>query len=676
MGDFAEVFGSLLNTANQHVQKERDRFEQARDSDIAMYRQIMLDPHAGLGPDADPEAVAQRRTELAGKISSLYGMKGKESPIHKLAGVLNGIHGAASAQKQSVGTNPDGTPITRDPGMSGTPKQGQTLPPLTPNADPRLNKTPIGIPEYGPGQSPGAAPQAAAPGATPQPQGTAGGGAAPPDPVKSAIDQDTQQIKQKTQSLGGKMLTKVAHGLGAGLTALDDQITKPRDLPPLDPSLMPQAPTRMQEATAQGSAEKAHAQAARENEMKIYRDQLHEAAPSMSEEDLDRAVEIKFGARLKPRPQTKIVADANSPSKYSYASFDPISGEIYSITPNAPSRDTSGVTEQVFYDATTGQMVAIPLRHSTTHSGSSAPFPGSAGAGSPGTPGAALPQGAGPQARPGAALPQGPAGASPSRKGLTPLSAPPAGGGGARPQGKVAAGQRPLGNVIKPQQFNTLNTQATAIDEARNSLVGDDPKQVGGLSADLGVFDNPESVDRIMKYLGFIEKNLAGEQARAGGAGPAAAAEWYFQLPVAVSNLQQQAQQELATALTPQEQQFVTDYFRVMGTIGGLRAATKMPGARWSFMNLYNELPTPGRVNNKADAMRRIQNILQETNVVSAHNPLSRPTDLTRLDGTSASPKTAGTQMYRIPGKAKPFAIPANLVPEFLKDHPNAVAIQ
>jgi hypothetical protein len=576
MGDFAQVFGGLLHSANQKADDERKKYETGRDADVSMYKQIMLDPHAGLGPDADASAVEERRVKLAGDIAKLQNLKGKDTPLHHLAEMLNGVRRAAKSKNSQ-------------------------------------------------GAAPGAAPPSTA---NPQPQGTSGGGLTP-------LDQSTQKVQDKTQSLGGKILTKVAHGLGAGLSTLEDATSgkgRSPSLPSLDASVMPNAPTREQDAkTQQKISEETHT-----NSMKQYRDDLKQANPRMSDDELDRAVETKYGAVPKPKMINKKVADPDSPTGYSYVTSDEASGQIMSRITGAPSTDSSSVSEQIVIDPNTNQLVAVPVYRSTSH------------------PKGASPSGSG-----------APASSSGKKAGLTPLQGSqkaPASGGATK---HLPGGARVIGSYVRPQQFNTLNTQATAIDEARNSLVGDDPKEVGGLAGDLGVFDNPDSVQRIMQYLGFVEKNISGEGQRATGSGPMAAVEWYTQLPVTISNLQQQAQQELGLQLQPEEQKFVTDYFRVMGTIGGLRAATKMPGARWSFMNLYNELPTPGRVNNKADARKRIENILQETNVVSKHNPLSKPS-LTSLDGDD-------TKQFRDKGKV--YKIPSGSVAEFKKDHPSAQAV-
>jgi hypothetical protein len=176
---------------------------------------------------------------------------------------------------------------------------------------------------------------------------------------------------------------------------------------------------------------------------------------------------------------------------------------------------------------------------------------------------------------------------------------------------------------IPARQFNILQKQATAIDEARNALAGPDPtKSVGGLAADLSVFDNPDSVKRISEYLGLVNSQIANEAKTVAGQGAWAAAEWYIGLPQAVIGLQQGALADASRGLSKEEQRFVADYYRVLGTIGGMRAATGASSAQWSYNTLRGELPTPGPVTSKSEAARRVNNFIQETNVVSKRNPL------------------------------------------------------
>jgi hypothetical protein len=206
--------------------------------------------------------------------------------------------------------------------------------------------------------------------------------------------------------------------------------------------------------------------------------------------------------------------------------------------------------------------------------------------------------------------------------------ATPSGGKGASSGGRGASGTTPApsatgGHGIPARQFNILQKQATAIDEARNALVGPDPsKGISGLAADLKVFHNPESVKRISEYLGLVNSQIANESKAVAGQGAWAAAEWYVGLPQAVIGLQQGALADASRSLTPGESKFVADYYRVLGTIGGMRAATGASSAQWSYNTLRGELPTPGPVTNYKEAAQRLNNFIQETNVVAKRNPL------------------------------------------------------
>jgi hypothetical protein len=200
---------------------------------------------------------------------------------------------------------------------------------------------------------------------------------------------------------------------------------------------------------------------------------------------------------------------------------------------------------------------------------------------------------------------------------------------------------------IPARQYNILQKQATAIDEARNALVGADPsKSVGGLAADIAVFDNPESVKRISEYLGLVNSQIANEAKTVAGQGAWAAAEWYVGLPQAVISLQQGALADASRGLSSQEQRFVADYYRVLGTIGGMRAATGASSAQWSYNTLRGELPTPGPVTNRAEAGRRINNFVQETNVVAKRNPLLTPAATVPSRGGTVPPPPSGDFIY------------------------------
>jgi hypothetical protein len=106
------------------------------------------------------------------------------------------------------------------------------------------------------------------------------------------------------------------------------------------------------------------------------------------------------------------------------------------------------------------------------------------------------------------------------------------------------------------------------------------------------------------------------------------AVKWFAGLPQLNISLQQGALRDQYGQLTTDEKKFVADYFRVMGTMGGMRASTGMPGYQWAFTNMYNEMPTPGKVNDYDDAVRRLMNYVNETNVVSKRNSLVGKVDV------------------------------------------------
>lgn len=219
-------------------------------------------------------------------------------------------------------------------------------------------------------------------------------------------------------------------------------------------------------------------------------------------------------------------------------------------------------------------------------------------------------------------------------------AAGPSGGGGKASGGGSGGGTPSPGSGgrhgIPARQANILQKQATAIDEARNSLVGSDPsKGVGGLAADLDVFNSPASVKRLSEYLALVNSQIENEGKAIAGQGAWAAAEWYVGVPQTVIGLQQGALADASRGLTPMEQRFVADYYRTLGTIGGMRAATGASSAKWSFNTLRGELPTPGPVTSKAEAGRRIQNFIDETNVVAKRNPMLR--------GQTVSPPPSGS---------------------------------
>lgn len=210
-----------------------------------------------------------------------------------------------------------------------------------------------------------------------------------------------------------------------------------------------------------------------------------------------------------------------------------------------------------------------------------------------------------------------------SKKELTPLVP------GVGSQGKI-----PL------RSFGPLQKQSNAINEARNSLIGDELGKIGGMAKDIDIFKNPQSVQRVGQYIKYVNSQLEEQGKMATGMGPMAAVEWYTGLPSTISNLQQEALSKYSGTLDGgqpdgPEHQFVANYYRLLGTWGGMRAATGASAARWSFKNLISEMPTPGPVTTYGDAQRRIRNMANESNVVAKTNPMVPRIDVNQLDGKS-----------------------------------------
>jgi len=234
----------------------------------------------------------------------------------------------------------------------------------------------------------------------------------------------------------------------------------------------------------------------------------------------------------------------------------------------------------------------------------------------------------------------------------SPMATPPAGGTGtAAPSttGGTAKGRMPAppkpgtapvaqgsgsktGKAVFPAgQFMQFSKSATGVDQARNSLVGDNIEkgQVSGLAKDLDIFKDQSAVARIGEYLQLVHNLTAREgDSFAQSDDTVGAVKWFAGMPQAVIGLQQGALRDKYNSLTTADKKFVADYFRAMGTMGGMRASTGMPGYQWSFTNMYNEMPTPGKVTDYDDAVRRLMNYVNETNVVSKRNPMVPKVDI------------------------------------------------
>jgi hypothetical protein len=235
----------------------------------------------------------------------------------------------------------------------------------------------------------------------------------------------------------------------------------------------------------------------------------------------------------------------------------------------------------------------------------------------------------------------------------------PQGGGGAVAQAGGGGGKS--GKTVYPAgQFMQFSKSATGVDQARNSLVGDDIEKgkVSGLAKDLDIFKDQSAVARIGEYLQLVHNLTAREgDSFAQSDDTVGAVKWFAGMPQAVIGLQQGALRDKYNQLTTADKKFVADYFRAMGTMGGMRASTGMPGYQWSFTNMYNEMPTPGKVTDYDDAVRRLMNYVNETNVVSKRNPMVPKVDVEDAErqirggnsskgGMTAPPKSSSKAIF------------------------------
>lgn len=566
-----KFFQALSEHAHDRADKQRSEMESSKKSEIDIWRKVLEDPYSN-------DVQRQKAVE---NLNKLYSMKKGASPFEKLAGFMKMVGGKMQGQPgQTPGQTPGAPGTEKMPGKPGSGGPMQNMP--------------------------------AASGQKQEMQPLNGQAAPAPDPNISAGKRNFAQ----------KALGKVASGLGSGMEAFSGMINPhPKELPPLDAASFPNQQQQREGRAADLKSELETREPFIEKQIKLRGEEAQKTARERARNAMNSKTKYPGSSivnAISDEAMKGKLVDSNNLPVDPNGLYAPIAGEAMSIqkdddgTPvlTAVRVGTGSAREgeygQIVIDPKTNDLVEIPIHRKTN---------------TPEPPKQSSPRLDG--SKPGES--SKPVSSKKHEAAMKPLQ-------GGEKSTTMPKGARVIGSFVRPQQFNPLQKQATATDEARNSLIGDDPKKPGGLMADLGIFKDPEKTDRVMKYLGFIEKNLAGEGSRATGTGPAAAIEWYTGLPTAISNLQQQAQKELALSLEPDEQRFVSDYFRVMGTIGGMRASTGMPAARWSFQTLYNELPTPGKVTDAGDAKRRIQNLIQETNVVAKRNPLSTVVPIEQQD--------------------------------------------
>ncbi len=543
--DFAKILGTVFKSAEAKASQEEDKFNKSRQEDIAMYQKVLFDK------DSSPE----QREKAANEIAKLRNLKKKDSPFHKVAGLLNKVkemHGKGSG-------NPGQGPLSGE--TNGIPNAPMS------KSETSQNPSNVGQPEKKPGFGSG---------------------------VKNAL---------------GRMVT------GQGLLPRPKQ----PELPKLDSSVFggkspeQQAADRERERTEKGKdleSELSIRDKYIEKQIKLRGEEAQKTAAARVAHAMSSKVKYPGQALINALPEAERskMLDANGLPVDPHGIYSPIAGENVGIDHDEEGRPIlTGVrvgsdstrertSEQIVYNPETHQFQTF-----ATHGSSSTPQPPKAPSGD---------------------------GTKPTLK--TREKASPGsntGQGGVSKAGSKTAGGRSLGGLIPRAAFGGLQKQSNAITEARNSLIGDDPSKTGGIAGDIDIFKNPESVDRVGKYIKYVNSQLEEQGRMASAMGPMAAAEWYLGLPGAISNLQQEKIADYANKLDGGQQdgpehQFVADYYRLLGTWGGMRAATGASAARWSFRNLISEMPTPGPVTTYADAQRRVINMANESNVVAKNNPM------------------------------------------------------
>lgn len=549
----------LFDKVREDADAKSKKFDEQRQQDVAMYQRVLFDPNSS------PE----QRSRAASEIEKLRNIKGKDGPFSGLANILNTLkgHHSQGGDKEVPGKEA----ITDYWGRPSLPDQGKGGSPIT------------------------------------------AGGEKPQDQPRPQGDSNIPPAKK---NIAEKGLTKLTHGLGAGLSSLQGQ---KRTLPPLDPSVFPTA-SQISEQNAKSKFDndsKYH-----ENAMTQYRKDLKEAVPGISDEQLDKAVETKFGALAKtgvtghtftkkgsvtgdqiPKDAQDMLGNPIDKSK-SYDVLENGQGEKQYIPSTVkPDSETDRTAEQPVYNPKTGKFEEFKV-HSTSRTHKV-------------TPGASKGKDGGKAPTDSTGKPTGQPGASKGPFGTT-------------------SGNRSMGDNIPIRAFGPLQKQSNAISEARNSLVGDTPDKIGGLAGDLQIFRNPESVKRVSEYIKYVNSQMEQESKAVSGGGPVAAIEWYAGLPATVSNLQAKQLRDYSKSLDGgkedgPEHNFIANYYRLLGTWGGMRAATGASAAKWGFKNLTSEMPTPGPTTSYLEAVTRVKNMANESNVVSKNNPMVAPIDVEKL---------------------------------------------
>jgi len=560
----------LFDETKKNAESSRKKMDEQREGKKRMYQAVLMDHRS---PD-EGGPTNEQRDEAAKEIDKLDGAKGKDGPHSQLSGILNIVGKLRGKKPEQAEAKPQGS----------LPDQGSSGGPLTA----------------------GGAKDQPKPGLTPLQ-----GGAKPQADKQAQGDPNVSPTKKNIVQRG---LTKLTQGLGLAPV--------PNTMTPLNAGVF--HPPSAEERAKAGF---------HTNDMTQYRKDLKEAVPSISDEQLDKAVETKFGAIPKATSTGHTFTKKGSvtgdqvPAEEKDMLGNPIDkGKSYDVLENAqgekqyipstpkPDTDITREAEQPVYNPKSGKFDLFKVR-SHSHSHKSAPGESKAkNGGKPPTDTTGKPVG-----QPGAG--KGPSGAS--------------------------SGNRSMGDNIPIRAFGPLQKQSNAISEARNSLVGDTPDKVGGLAGDLQIFRNPESVKRVSEYIKYVNAQMEQESKAVSGGGPVAAIEWYAGLPATVSNLQAEQLRDYSKSLDGgkedgPEHNFIANYYRLLGTWGGMRAATGASSAKWGFKNLTSEMPTPGPTTSYLEAVTRVKNMANESNVVAKNNPMVQPIDVDKLMKSVRSNGAAG----------------------------------
>lgn len=612
---------SLFTGAEDEAQQAKHKSESAKQSDISMWQGVL---HGG------PEIDDDHRMKAADELAKLHGLKKGENPYKKVATVLN----------------------TLKAGLQGQAKPAAVTGGIASKAQEAASQV---------------------------------------DPQSKAINDSSQRIDQKTQSLGGKILGKVSHGLGVGLHAINTGLEK------MEEAHRSRLPTkvidnyngadgkrhevmqrsdgstfeRVSDATVQGTGagKKVSDYVGADNRKHtIYQRPDGTHYEDISEADVRQTGNARpvYGPGLSVRQARDLskqgqffIGEDGQPidlqslpdemglkrftmnGKTVWVPFSPnqrvvtVGNESYAISP----MDIGGLTE--------GQGADL----------------GQKNVGSTRLPGYTGIDTAGNVQRVAGVTTPGTTGVKRTLPSLDPKYQPIAEGnktkGGApgkksqgAPQGKANGLPLPLSSYGKQADRATgVHLAQAALYQFRDS--------------DLDVYDNPESVEKLKNIIGLIQKTA--EQQLKTGQGPMAVVETWAGVPSTLNRLQQDLVQEQAIQLNPKEQQFLADYFYLLGSWPGMRKSVGTSPARWSMNLMFSELPTPGLVNSSTEAAARLKNMDKETKQVVL------PKQMRTLDSgdNSETPKTVKFRQGN-----DEWDIPANMLDKFKKTHPKAVEVR